>query len=85
MELSRKQLKKRIAETMMRRFGCEPEEATQIQFYKTVCLMIREMLADQRSLFAAERKKEGAKQVYYMSMEFLTGPSLKNHVYYITT
>ena len=83
MELNKKQLKKRIAETMMRRFGCEPEEATQIQFYKTVCLMIREMLADKKSLFAAERKKKGAKQVYYMSMEFLTGPSLKNHVYYM--
>ncbi len=74
-------LKKRIEETMMRRFGCPPEEATEIQFYKAVCLMLRDILADMKSTYSQNVKKKNAKQVYYMSMEFLTGPSLKNHAF----
>ncbi|MGN1059409.1 MAG: glycogen/starch/alpha-glucan family phosphorylase, partial [Clostridia bacterium] len=76
-------LKKQITEVMLRRFGCEPEEATQIQFYKAVCEVIRDMLSEKRSAFAAARKKQQAKQVYYMSMEFLTGPSLKNNAFHL--
>ncbi len=83
MEVNKKQLKKQIEEKIMRRFGCAPEEATQIQFYKAVCEILREMLSDKRSAFSANRKKQKAKQVYYMSMEFLTGPSLKNHAYHL--
>ncbi len=80
-QFDKQTLKKRIEETMMRRFGCTPEEATQIQFYKAVCLMLREMLADARSSYVSEISRKKAKQVYYMSMEFLTGPSLKNHAF----
>lgn len=83
MKINKAQLKKQIAETVMRRFGCTPEEATQIQFYKAVCEILREMLSEQRSTFSAARRKKKAKQVYYMSMEFLTGPSLKNHAYHL--
>ncbi len=74
-------LKKRIEETMMRCYGCKAADATQAQFYKAVCVMVREMLADKRSTYADEVNKKKAKQVYYMSMEFLTGPSLKNHAF----
>ncbi len=81
MQYDKETLKKQIESTVMRRFGCEPQEATAIQFYKSVCYVIRDILSEKRSEYAAEVKKNNAKQVYYMSMEFLTGPSLNNHAF----
>ena len=80
-QFDKETLKKRIEETIMRRFGCSPAEATQIQFYKAICLMLREILSDLHSAYASKVKSQKAKQVYYMSMEFLTGPSLYNHAF----
>ncbi|MBR5236754.1 MAG: glycogen/starch/alpha-glucan phosphorylase [Clostridia bacterium] len=76
-------LKKQIIDCILHRFGCGPEEATGLQFYRAVCEVIRNRLAAKRSEFCALRKKQDAKQVYYMSMEFLTGPSLKNHAFHL--
>ncbi|MBR6729694.1 MAG: glycogen/starch/alpha-glucan phosphorylase, partial [Clostridia bacterium] len=81
MQYDKKTLQTNLEEIILRRFGCEPQEATTMQFYKATCLMVRDILADIRSSYAQNIKKEGAKQVYYMSMEFLTGPSLKNHAF----
>ncbi len=83
MEAKSRELKQQIQEMVMRRFGCTLKEATQIQLYKAVCEIVREKLSGMHSAFAAERKKQKGKQVYYMSMEFLTGPSLKNHAYHL--
>ncbi len=80
-QFDKETLKKRIEETMMRRFGCTPEEATGIQFYRAVCLLLRELLSDMHGVYQTQNKKKKAKQVYYMSMEFLTGPSLYNHAF----
>ncbi len=80
-QFDKETLKKRIEETMMRRFGCAPDEATKVQFYRAVCLMLRELLSDMHGAYNTENKKKKAKQVYYMSMEFLTGPSLYNHAF----
>lgn len=65
----------------MRRFGCTPDEATEIQFYKTVCGLLREWLSELCGTYSAETAHKKTKQVYYMSMEFLTGPSLYNHAF----
>ncbi len=83
-QFDKETLKKRIEETIMHRFGCAPEEATKVQFYKAVCYMIHEILSDMHSAYRKANKTTCAKQVYYMSMEFLTGPSLKNHSYNLT-
>ena len=39
------------------------------------------MLAEKRSKFAKQYKEKEGKQVYYMSMEFLVGTSLRNNLY----
>ena len=64
-----------------RMFGCTLEEATEKQAYKAVCSYVREVLAEKRRNFQKEIRAEGRKQVYYMSMEFLVGTSLRNNLY----
>lgn len=84
MALSEKEiLTKELVDVLARRFGCEPKEATQIQFYRAVCEVVKNRLADKQSHFSAKRKEQNKKRVYYLSMEFLTGPSLKNHVFHL--
>ena len=64
-----------------RLFGCTLEEATEKQAYKTVCTYVRESLAQKRRDFQKEIREQERKQVYYMSMEFLVGTSLRNNLY----
>ena len=67
--------------TCSRMFGCRLEEATEKQVYKAVCVATRDLLADRRRAFQQEVRKNERKQVYYMSMEFLVGTSLRNNLY----
>ena len=64
-----------------RTFGCSLSEATEKQAYKTVCAYLREELADRNRAFQREVREKERKQVYYMSMEFLVGTSLRNNLY----
>lgn len=62
-------------------FGCDISEATEYQVYKTVCMVVRDILADKNTDFTKSAGKKEEKQVYYMSMEFLVGTSLRNNLY----
>jgi len=42
---------------------------------------VRELLEDDRRAFVEQTRAEQRKQVYYMSMEFLVGTSLRNNLY----
>ena len=82
--MSKKQTQK-IKDTLeqfcSRMFGCSLTEATEKQAYKAVCAYVREELAEQRRGFQKEIRAQERKQVYYMSMEFLVGTSLRNNLY----
>lgn len=64
-----------------RNFGVLPKDATDAQMYKAVCLVIKDMLTERSVSFKHNVHQQNTKQVYYMSMEFLLGRSLKNHLY----
>ena len=70
-----------LQEVCNRTFGCSLNEATEKQAYKTVCTYVREELAEKRRAFQKEIREKERKQVYYMSMEFLVGTSLRNNLY----
>lgn len=55
--------------------------ATNEQIYKATATVVKGMLEDKLRHHDAKTYGEGAKQVYYMSMEFLVGRSLKNNLY----
>lgn len=81
MNLSTEKLLELLNDKSLKHFGCYLKEATIQQIYKAVCLVIRDLLAKQRKTFCDQYEKEQAKQVYYMSMEFLVGTSLHNNLY----
>ena len=79
--MTAEELKQGLQEVCNRTFGCSLEEATEKQAYKTVCTYVREELAEKRRAFQKEIRQQERKQVYYMSMEFLVGTSLRNNLY----
>jgi starch phosphorylase len=62
-------------------FGIEPEEATDEQFYKVLAMIVRDILKERNGKFVKEASEAGSKQIYYISMEFLMGRSLRNNLY----
>ncbi len=65
----------------MRLFGCNMNEATDKQAYKALCTVVRNGMYDRRRAFKRGYQAEERKQVYYMSMEFLVGTSLRNNLF----
>ncbi len=83
MQMKQSELLEQLNETSTRLFSCNLSETTEKQAYKVVCTLLREMLAKKRKEFKESRAKNDGKQVYYMSMEFLVGTSLRNNLYNI--
>ncbi|MBO5106720.1 MAG: glycogen/starch/alpha-glucan phosphorylase [Clostridia bacterium] len=81
MKYTPKELKTRIAATLSHNFGVAPEQASDELFYKATVLVLLGIMRERRTGFRKETEKSGAKMVYYLSMEFLMGRSLKNNLY----
>ncbi|MEG2453535.1 MAG: alpha-glucan phosphorylase, partial [Clostridia bacterium] len=80
-KISSADLKELITEKVARFFGVKFEDANTNQMYQAVCLVVRDMLTQTRVEFKKKVREKNSKHVYYMSMEFLLGRSLKNHLY----
>ncbi|MBQ9880411.1 MAG: glycogen/starch/alpha-glucan phosphorylase [Clostridia bacterium] len=78
--LTKKKAKELIENKLLHYFGISPKNATYEHFYRAVSMIIRDMMASGRADFTAKAEKNGAKRVYYVSMEFLLGRSLKNNL-----
>jgi len=63
----------------VRLFGCDLKDATEKQAYQVLCTALREELAARRKEFTDSQAQK--KEVYYMSMEFLVGTSLRNNLF----
>ena len=70
-----------MEDALRRIFGCSLQDATEKQIYRALCTVVRELLAEKNRLFQNRCAKEEKKEVYYMSMEFLVGTSLRNNLY----
>ena len=76
--MDQKQIISQLEETLLVRYGCAMESASPQQVYRALCYVVNRMLASKSAEFY---KKNQGKQVYYMSMEFLVGTSLRNNLY----
>ena len=65
---------------LARQFGCGAKEASEEQMYKAIALCVKDLLTERRAAFKKKVSKAGAKQVYYLCMEFLLGRSLRNNL-----
>lgn len=81
MQLKKSELKTLLNETCVQLFGCNLSEASEKQAYKSVCTVLRGILTKENKNFRDEVAKKEQKEVYYMSMEFLVGTSLRNNLY----
>ena len=77
---TKKEIKENVEAKLSRYFGCTPKEASRDQMYKAVSMTVKDILTEKRGEFKQEVNREGAKRVYYMSIEFLLGRSLKNNL-----
>lgn len=62
-------------------FRTSPKEATDKQIYKALSKIVSQHLKEKRHKFMTKCNSQGKKQVYYISMEFLMGRSLKTNLY----
>lgn len=76
--MKQKDLNQRVEEIADKEFGCSLGEMTEKQVYKVFCTAVRDILSEKNKRF---EKRKHDKKVYYMSMEFLVGPSLKNNLF----
>ena len=76
-----KEIKDLVEGKCQRYFGKTSKDASLHQIYRAVCYTVRDLLTENRLEFKRKRVQQETKQVYYMSMEFLLGRSLKNHLF----
>ena len=81
MKYSKEQIRQLIAKKLEWDFDVKPSDASDNQFYKALASVIVDILEEKRQQFYTHSMSNGRKQVYYLSMEFLMGRSLKNSIY----
>ena len=74
-------LKEEIVNVLDVKYGISPELASDKQLYEALAFIITRELSDKRHKYTTKVHSEGKKQVYYISMEFLMGRSLKTNLY----
>ncbi len=79
-KIKAKDMIKAITEKLSSVFHVTPEEATNVDIYKALSMVCREMMSKDYSEFTAKVEKQEKKTVYYLCMEFLMGRSLKNNL-----
>lgn len=70
-----------IGQKMTHNFGVSPSQASDELFYKASVLALLDIMSERRTAFRQEADKQESKIVYYLSMEFLMGRSLKNNLF----
>jgi len=81
LNISKEYILSGITGKLERHFGVGPKTAKKEQVYKACALIVRDILMEKRLETQQRTEREKKKQVYYMSMEFLIGRSLRNNLY----
>ncbi len=83
MEPTKKELTTLLEAECAKTFGCSLSEASREQVFRTLCYVVRDTLSRRRKSFHDRFTAGEKKQVYYMSMEFLVGTSLRNNLFHL--
>ncbi|MDD5922082.1 MAG: glycogen/starch/alpha-glucan phosphorylase [Eubacteriales bacterium] len=84
--LTETELRRRIDNLLQNNFHTVFETATADDLYQSLSQVIYDLLQEKKWAFnhkrkVPEREKDNYKKIYYISMEFLMGQSLKNNLY----
>ena len=75
--ISTQELKEKLLDVLHNDFQTTPEDASDQQVYEALSKIVVGILKAKRRKFTVKTQSEGKKKVYYLSMEFLMGRSLK--------
>ena len=75
------QIKQDFPKKLQSLYSVTPEEASDKQVYQVLSSIVVDILASKRQSFINHTHSVGGKQIYYLSMEFLMGRSLKTSLY----
>lgn len=78
--LGAEHIRAEIEAKLLRHFGTDPADATHEQIYKATALTVKDILTEKRGEYKKQVNARGARRVYYMSIEFLLGRSLKTNL-----
>ena len=81
MTVTKKEFRLLIEMKLAKMFGVKYDEASDQIMYRALCLVTKDLITQKRVEFKKKVRSEGKKQIYYMSMEFLLGRSLRNHLF----
>ncbi len=79
--ITKKELKERFETVLHEEFDITPDKASDKQVYEALTAVVVKLLKDKRRNFTIKTESLGNKKVYYLSMEFLMGRSLKTSIY----
>ena len=79
--VTKQQLIDLIQGKLRRNFGREVENATQTQIFKCCALVLRDIMNTRQVATAEAVEQSQARQVHYLSLEFLMGRSLMKNAY----
>ena len=79
--MTKSRIRDMIESASNKAYGISAGELTNLQLYKCVASVVRDMLLEKRTAFNRQHKARDRKRVHYLSMEFLMGRSLKNNLY----
>ena len=74
-------MKDAIREKLQLRYGCGVDEANEEQMLVASALTLRELMAEREIATKRANREKKARQVHYLSMEFLMGRSLMKNAY----
>ena len=81
MAYTSKQLSKLMVDKLRRTFGRDVSEATATDMFQACALVLRDIMSDNRVETREKTDKANARQVHYLSLEFLVGRSLEKNAY----
>lgn len=80
-KITKLDFRERLENKLAVNFGIKYKDATEDLMYRALCLVVKDILTEKRVDYKAKSRKKGNTHVCYMSMEFLLGRSLKNHLF----
>ena len=79
--ITKAELKKQFVDVLQNEFQVSPESASDKEVFEALTKVVVGMLKKKRRSFTTKTNSLGNKKVYYLSMEFLMGRSLKTSIY----
>ena len=78
---TKKELEQQIIGKLRRNFGREVEEATSVHMFRACALVLRDIMSARELATESRIRDSHARQVHYLSLEFLMGRSLEKNAY----